>query len=178
MTAWLADHVMVLGGVGILAAVLLLPALEAALPVVGVLVPGQTAVVAGGLLAWHGHVPVVAAVTAALVGGVAGNVVGYAAGRRWRARVPPGVVPRPYASRRLLIWQQRTERALVLIERRGGGAVFVGRFAGVLRTLVPTLCGVAGMPLRRYVVWSVVSSAVWAPTFVLTGYALGPAGPW
>ncbi|MBW1599740.1 DedA family protein [Streptomyces sp. JJ38] len=176
MVAWLAEHAVAWGALGILAVVLVLPALEAALPVVGVLVPGQTALVVGGVLSWHGHVPVVAAIVAALVGGVLGNVVGYVAGRRWRARVPAGVVPRPCSSRRLLKWQRRTERGLALIERRGGGAVFIGRFTGVLRTVVPTLCGAAGMPLRRYVLWTVLSSATWAPVFVLAGYALGPAG--
>jgi membrane protein DedA with SNARE-associated domain len=55
--------------------------------------------------------------------------------------------------------------------------VFVGRFVAVLRTLVPTLCGATRMPLRRYFLWALVSSAVWAPSCVLIGYVLGPAGP-
>jgi membrane protein DedA with SNARE-associated domain len=33
------------------------------------------------------------------------------------------------------------------------------------------------MPLRRYLLWSVVSSAVWAPAFVLIGHVFAPAGP-
>ncbi|MFF0079812.1 DedA family protein [Streptomyces canus] len=70
-----------------------------------------------------------------------------------------------------------TERALGLIERRGAGAVFVGRFTAVLRTLVPTLCRATRMPLRRYLLWSVVSSAMWALVFVLIGHVIGPAGP-
>ncbi|MET9455127.1 hypothetical protein ABZY05_08555 [Streptomyces canus] len=41
----------------------------------------------------------------------------------------------------------------------------------------PTLCGATRMPLRRYLLWSVVSSAVWAPAFVLIGHVIGPAGP-
>lgn len=53
----------------------------------------------------------------------------------------------------------------------------VGRFTAVLRTLVPTLCGALRMPLRRYLLWPVVSSAVWPPAFVLIGYVIGPAGP-
>ncbi|WP_053852346.1 DedA family protein [Streptomyces sp. NRRL B-24085] len=170
MTAWLAEQMAAHGGVGILAVVLLLPALEAALPVIGVLLPGQTAVVLGGMLAWQGHVTVEAALLTALTGAVLGNLAGYAVGRRWTGRVLAPLKAR--ASRR-----RYTERALGLIERRGAGAVFVGRFTAVLRTLVPTLCGALRMPLRRYLLWSVVSSAVWAPAFVLIGYVIGPAGP-
>ncbi|MFE9600524.1 DedA family protein [Streptomyces hokutonensis] len=170
MTGWLAEHLGAYGGSGVLGAVLLLPALEAALPVVGALLPGQTAVVLGGALAWGGVVTVEAALLAAVVGAVLGNVAGYAIGRRWRARF---LAPLRGPARR----HGYAERALGLIERRGGCAVFVGRFTAVLRTLVPTLCGATGMPLRRYLLWSVVSSAVWAPAFVLIGYAMGPAAP-
>ncbi|WP_328781598.1 DedA family protein [Streptomyces canus] len=169
MTAWLAEQMAAHGGVGILAMVLL-PALEAALPVIGALLPGQTAVVLGGMLAWQGHVTVEAALLTALVGAVLGNLAGYAVGRRWKCRVLAPLQAR--AGRR-----RYTERALGLIERRGAGAVFVGRFTAVLRTLVPTLCGATRMPLLRYLLWSVVSSTVWAPAFVLIGYVIGPAGP-
>ncbi|MEV0911522.1 DedA family protein [Streptomyces hokutonensis] len=170
MTGWLAEHLGTYGGSGVLGAVLLLPALEAALPVVGALLPGQTAVVLGGAPAWGGVVTVEAALLAAVVGAVLGNVAGYAIGRRRRARF---LAPLRGPARR----HGYAERALGLIERRGGCAVFVGRFTAVLRTLVPTLCGATGMPLRRHLLWSVVSSAVWAPAFVLIGYAMGPAGP-
>lgn len=170
MMAWLAEQMLVYGSFGILAAVLLLPALEAALPVVGALLPGQTAVVLSGVLAWHGHVTVEAALLTALIGAVLGNLAGYAIGSRWKERLMARMTSRSRHRR-------FTERALGLIERRGGGAVFVGRFTAVLRTLVPTLCGATRMPLRRYLLWSVLSSAVWATAFVLIGYVMGPAGP-
>ncbi|SFG04423.1 hypothetical protein SAMN02787118_11534 [Streptomyces mirabilis] len=56
MLAWLAERVLAYGSVGVLTAVLLLPALEAALPVIGAVLPGQSAVVLGGMLAWHGSI--------------------------------------------------------------------------------------------------------------------------
>ncbi|MFD4630212.1 DedA family protein [Streptomyces sp. NPDC058284] len=170
MAAWLAEQVLVHGSFGILTAVLLLPALEATLPVIGMLMPGQTAVVLGGMLAWHGHVTVEAALLTALTGAVLGNLAGYAIGRRWQGRLIARMTTRSRHRR-------CTERALRLIERRGGSAVFVGRFTAVLRTLVPTLCGATRMPLRSYLLWSVFSSAVWAPAFILIGYVMGPAGP-
>ncbi|MEV6163196.1 DedA family protein [Streptomyces sp. NPDC052052] len=169
MTGWLAEHVLAHGAFGILGAVLLLPALEAAVPVFGALMPGQTAVVAGGMLAWQGHVTVEATLLTAVAGVVLGNLAGYFLGRRWQARL---LSPAGGARRRRL-----TERALGLIARRGAHAVLIGRFIAVLRTVVPTLCGATRMPLRRYLLWSAVSGALWAPTFVLIGYVMGPVGP-
>ncbi|MFF4729442.1 DedA family protein [Streptomyces mirabilis] len=170
MLAWLAERVLAYGSVGVLTAVLLLPALEAALPVIGAVLPGQSAVVLGGMLAWHGSITVEAALLTATAGAVLGNAAGYAIGRRWHRplleRIPAGAPRRRYI-----------EYALRLIERRGAGAVFVGRFVAVLRTLVPTLCGATRMPLRRYLLWTLAGSAVWAPSCVLIGYVLGPAGP-
>ncbi|GGS87343.1 DedA family protein [Streptomyces chromofuscus] len=168
MTAWPAEHGAAHGGLGILA-VVLLPALEAALPVIGTPLPGQTAVVVGGMLARHGHVPVEAALLTAPADAVLGSLAGYAVGRRRRSRVPAPLRSGP--GRR-----KYTDRALGLIERRGAGAVFVGRCTAVLRTLVPTLCGATRMPLPpRYLLRSVVGGAVWPPAFVLIGYAMGPA---
>ncbi|MGW7368135.1 DedA family protein [Streptomyces sp. NPDC054841] len=169
MMAWLSDHALLFGSGGVLAVVLLLPALEAALPVIGALMPGQTAVVMGGMLAYHGHVPVSATLLCALAGAVLGNLAGYGIGRRCRNRPAGQLLAR-------LLRPRHTERALALIEKRGGRAVVVGRFTAVLRTLVPTLCGMSGMPVSIYVLWTVLSSAVWAPVFVLIGYVAGPMG--
>ncbi|WP_327257991.1 DedA family protein [Streptomyces sp. NBC_01244] len=168
MTNWLAEHTLVFGTWGVLAAVLLLPALESALPLFGALLPGQTAVVMGGMLAGSDRVPLYAALVMALAGGVLGNAVGFAAGRRWNTRLLERIPRR-------LLRPGHTDRALSLVQRGGGRAVFVGRFTAVLRTLVPTLCGMSGMPLRPYLVWTVLSSAVWASAFVFVGYGLGHA---
>ncbi len=164
--AWLTDHALVYGTWGVLAAVLLLPALEAALPLIGVLLPGQTAVMMGGVMAHHGRVPLGWIVVTALLGAILGNGLGYAVGRRWNTRLLDRVPRR-------MLRPHLTARALSAIQRHGGRAVFVGRFTAGLRTLVPTLCGISGMSVRSYLAWSFVSSAVWAPTFVLVGYGMG-----
>ncbi|MEW1721599.1 DedA family protein [Streptomyces sp. NPDC093109] len=170
MATWPAGQVLAHGSLGILAAVLLLPALEAALPAIGALMPGQTAAVMGGTLAWHGHVAVEATLLTAFTGAVLGNLAGYAVGRRWQGRLTDRLGARSRPSRYAGL-------ALGLVERRGASAVFVGRFTVVLRTLVPALCGAAGIPLRSYLLWSVLSSTIWASAFVLIGYVIGSAGP-
>ncbi|MEV4702024.1 DedA family protein [Actinoplanes sp. NPDC049316] len=162
MTAWLADNVTTLGLWGTLLVVLMLPALEAAVPFIGVLVPGQSAVVVGGMLASHRVVPLAATIVAALLGAVLGNLIGYWAGKRWKtAALESG----PGAGMR----RRHTARALALVQGRGSAAVLVGRFLPGLRTLVPTLCGMVRTPWRTYLTWSVAGSVVWAVAWTLIG---------
>ncbi len=51
--------------------------------------------------------------------------------------------------------------------------MFVGRFVGVLRVMVPTLAGLSRMPYRTFLPWNVAGAVVWGPGFVLLGYAAG-----
>jgi undecaprenyl-diphosphatase len=149
-----------------LALVFLVPALEAS-SVLGVLLPGQSALIAGGVLACHGRVPVGAVLAAAVGGGAfAGPMVGYAVGHRWGrallARVPGFLLPAGDLA--------RAER---LVSRLGGAAFAGARFVGPLRTLVPLLSGALCLPRRHFVAWSAAGGAAWAACCVLVGFAAG-----
>ena len=76
---WLTDTILRLAGPLVLVAVFALPALEAS-TLLGVVVPGELALVLGGLLAHQGRVPLWAAVVAGAAGAVVGVSVGYAIG--------------------------------------------------------------------------------------------------
>ncbi|NYT94600.1 DedA family protein [Salinispora sp. H7-4] len=162
MTDWLAGNVMTLGLWGTLLVVLLLPALEAAIPFIGILVPGQSAVVVGGMLASHRVVPLPATIAAALVGAVLGNLIGYWVGERWMTAAYT-------TARGDGLRHRHTAKALELVEGRGSSAVLIGRFVPGMRTLVPTLCGMVRTPWRAYLTWSVTASVVWAVTWTLIG---------
>ena len=165
--AWLSDTILRLAGPLVLVVVFALPALEAS-TLLGIVVPGELALVLGGVLAHQGRVPLWAAVVAGAAGAVVGDSVGYAVGRRvgkrLLARVP----------RRLVVPRQ-VERATALLRRLGGRAVFVGRFTAALRALVPGLAGTAGIPYRTFLVWNLAGGVLWATGFVLLGFAAGRA---
>jgi len=71
------------------------------------------------------------------------------------------------------VGEERWERAETYLARRGGRAVFFGRFVGVLRAMVPTLAGLTRMPYRTFLPWNVAGALVWGPGFVLLGYVAG-----
>lgn len=145
--------------------VFLVPALEAS-AVAGAVLPGQSAIVAGGLLAYQGRLPFGAVLTAAVLGAVVGPGIGYAVGRRWG----------PTMHRRIPRWLLRpadVARAERVIHRIGGPAIAGARFITVLRTLVPVLSGKARVPCRTFLLWNALGGAAWALCGVLLGMAAG-----
>ncbi|MEY9871845.1 membrane-associated protein [Streptacidiphilus sp. MAP12-33] len=163
--SWISDHLLALNGTLVLIAVFLLPALESSV-FLGFLIPGETAVVIGGVTAYNGRTALWAVLLVAILGAVIGDGIGYAVGKRWGntllARLPQRLV-KPASIR----------QSKELIRRLGGKAVFAGRFAAALRALVPGLCGVSEMPYRTFARWNLLGGAVWATGFVLLGYFAG-----
>jgi membrane-associated protein len=164
---WLTDTILRLAGPLVLVVVFTLPALEAS-TLLGIVVPGELALVLGGVVAHQGRVPLWAAVVAGAAGAVVGDTVGYAVGRRvgkrLLARIP-----------RRLVSPRQMERATALLRRLGGRAVFVGRFTAALRALVPGLAGIAGMPYGTFLAYNLAGGVLWATGFVLLGFAAGRA---
>lgn len=142
-----------------------LPALESS-AFLGFVFPGEMAVLLGGVAAGQGHVPLAGVLAAGVCGAVAGDAVGYLVGRRWGRRILDSTLGRFVKADHL----DRAERAL---GRRGGWAVFGGRFTVALRVLVPGLAGMARMPYRRFAVANVAGAGLWVATMVLAGYLAG-----
>lgn len=135
---------------------------------VGLVLPGETALLLGGVLAATGRVSLPVLLLVAVGAAVSGDSVGYEVGRRGGS-----AVRRSRLGRR--IGEERWTRAEQFVLRRGGPAVFLGRWVGVLRALVPALAGMTGMPYRRFLAWNLAGGVTWATTVVLTGYAAGAA---
>jgi membrane-associated protein len=150
-----------------LVVVFIFPALEAS-TLLGIVIPGELALVLGGVLAHQGRVPLWAIVAAGSAGAITGDSVGYILGRRFGERLLARL-PRRLAR------PERVERAKALVRRMGGRAVFVGRFTAGFRTLVPGLAGAAGMPYRTFVVYNVAGGVLWTTGSVLLGFVAGGA---
>jgi undecaprenyl-diphosphatase len=142
-----------------------LPFLEASV-FLGFVFPGETALVLGGVLASQGRLSVGLVIGLAIVGAITGDAVGYAVGRRFG----PGL-----QSSRLgqLVGDKRWRASETFLRRRGGPAVFFGRFTALLRALVPSAAGMAKLPYRTFAVWNALGGSLWASGFVVAGYAAG-----
>ncbi len=142
-----------------------LPFLEAAV-LLGFVVPGEAAVVFGGVVAGRGDLSLTLVLVVAIAGAILGDSVGYLVGRRYGQRIQATRLGRR-------VGEDRWSRAEDFLRRRGPVAVFVGRFTALLRAMVPGAAGMARMPYRTFLVFNVLGGAVWASACVLGGWALG-----
>ncbi|MFG3023942.1 DedA family protein [Streptomyces sp. NPDC048254] len=132
---------------------------------VGLLVPGETAVLLGAAVAGRGGLNVFLLAAVVVAGAVTGDSLGYALGRRC-ARRPAR--PRPLAAR-------RTARARAFLAHHGAATVLTSKFIGFARTFVPYAAGSSGMPYRRFLGYSALASLVWGAATVTLGYFAGAA---
>lgn len=162
------DPVALLGAVHgpwVYAVVLLAAVLESA-AFVGLVVPGETIMLLAGATAAFGGTSLVGVLAVGVVGAVLGDQLGYLLGRTFRDRLREGRLVRRLGPAR---WA-RAER---LVAERGGFAVFLARWIGVLRALVPAAAGAAGMPRRTFTPWNVAGGTLWATAVALAGYSAG-----
>src|SRR6185503_17414463 len=97
---------------------------------VGLFVPGETALLLGGFLAYQGKLHLALVILVTVVGGILGDSAGYEIGRHLGDRMK-----RTWFGRK--IGEDRWERARKYVREKGGRAILLGRFVGILRALVP-----------------------------------------
>ena len=157
-----ADAVLGLSGLLAYLVVGLLAAGESA-ALVGLFLPGETVMVLGGVLAATGHANLAVMVTVAVAGAIVGDAVGYVMGCALGPALRTGRLGRA-------LGPARWDRAEDIVTRRGPIAVFLGRWVGILRALVPAVAGVVGMPFHRFLLWNALGGLSWASAVVLLGY--------
>jgi membrane-associated protein len=128
----------------------------------GFVLPGETAVVYGGVLADAGKVSVVLVLAIVIVAAVAGDSIGFEVGRKLGPRLVRAPVLRNHPD--------RIEQAQAYLRRRGGRAVLMGRFTAFLRAVMPGLAGASRMEYRRFLTFNVIGGVIWGSACVLLGY--------
>ena len=131
---------------------------------VGLVAPGETAVVLGGVVAAQGEVNLVAMLLLVWLAAAAGDLASFVLGRRLGRRFLVARGPR------FGVTPPRLARVEDFFDRHGPKAILVGRFVGIVRAVAPFLAGSSGMRLRAFLPWSILGTAAWATTFTLVGY--------
>ena len=147
--------------------VFLLPFLEASI-LLGFVFPGETALIFGGVLAKHNNASLTVVLLLAIAGAILGDAVGYVVGRRYGAGLQGSRLGRKVGEERWLVTE-------AFILRRGGTAVFFGRWTALLRAMVPGAAGMARLPYKTFLFYNALGGTLWAAACVLGGYAVGEA---
>ncbi|WP_157749410.1 DedA family protein [Jatrophihabitans sp. GAS493] len=130
--------------------------------------PGETTLNAGAVLAANGHLSIWLVILSGAIGAVAGDSTVY-----WVARCARG---------RVRDWMDRAAGAKtgvkVVQTLRTSGPVFLlfGRYIpGVRFALNVALGGVVKMPYRRFIFWSAISGTLWSVITCSAAYYVGTA---
>lgn len=145
----------------------------------GLVVPGETVAVLGGVYAAPdaqafvppGNEPLVLGwvIFVVTMGAILGDNVGYILGRRYGRQVVEGKLPR------WLVPPARLARADAYYRHHGGKTVFLGRFVPVVRSLGGLVAGISGMRWGRYVAFEIPGALIWSVGHCVLGYVLGRA---
>jgi membrane protein DedA with SNARE-associated domain len=147
--------------------VFLLPFLEASI-LLGFVFPGETALVFGGAVGTRNGANLAVLLVLAVAGAVTGDAVGYAVGRRFGQRLQATRLGR-------IVGEERWVTTEAFLIKRGGTAVFFGRWTALLRAMVPGAAGMARLPYRTFFFYNALGGTLWAVACVLGGYLVGEA---
>lgn len=133
---------------------------------VGFFLPGDSFLFTVGVVAGAGSLNIVAVNLVLMAGAMMGDSTGYLLGRK----TGPRIFSRPDS---LLFKQAYVKRTHAYYERYGGKTILIARFVPIVRTFASFMAGVAEMPYRRFLPYSVCGCIGWVFLMTMLGYCLG-----
>jgi membrane protein DedA with SNARE-associated domain/membrane-associated phospholipid phosphatase len=159
LLAWIAQHPHFSNLLIFLVAVL------ESLLVVGLLVPGAFLLFGMGALVTTGALQLLPTMAWTALGAMAGDTISFLIGNHYHQRLR-------------VVWPLKrypdlVNRGVDFFCRHGGKSVFMARFVGPVRPIVPAIAGMMDMNIGRFLIVDVIASVLWAPAFILPGMAFG-----
>ena len=130
----------------------------------GLVVPGETVVILGGVIAGQGDVDVLALFALTWLCALSGDATGYLLGRRLGRRFLLAHGPRVHLSGARLL------RVEEFFARYGLATILIGRFVGLVRAVAPFLAGASRYPPGRFIAIAVLGTGLWSAAFVFLGF--------
>lgn len=132
---------------------------------IGFVIPGETAAVLGGVVASRGEVDLATMMALVVAAAILGDSAGYEVGKHLGTRI--------LKTKMLARHSGRLENAQDFLRRKGGSAVFLGRFTAFFRAVMPALAGTSRMPYGRFLAYNAAGGVTWGVGFVLLGFVAG-----
>ena len=140
-------------------------ALMESLVVLGLLIPGAALLFGAGALMATGALPILPIIFWTVAGAIVGDTLSYLLGHHYHQRLR-------------VIWPFRryprlVNRGVDFFVRHGGKSVFMARFIGPLRPVVPAIAGMMNMTMPRFLLVDILACILWAPVYILPGMVFG-----
>ena len=140
---------------------------EAAL-LIGMVLPGETALLVAGYFCHEKVLNIWLMIPIAVVAAIAGDSVGFEFGRKFGPSVRRSRLGR-------WVGEPRWSSTDAFVHRHGGKAVLFGRLTAVLRALTPSMAGMSGMHYPTFLLWNATGGIIWGSGCVILGYVFASA---
>ncbi len=131
---------------------------------IGFFAPGEFTIILGGVLAGEGTLSIQLLIGIAWVSCVIGDGIGFYLGRR---------LGRDFILKhgpKVRLKAETFGKVEEFFRKHGGKAIFIGRWLGLIRPLMPFTAGASGMSYRRFLPFDILGAGLWATTWCLLGY--------
>lgn len=135
------------------------------LAIIGLFIPGSIVMPAIGSLVGAGVLPGPLVLIAAILGAIVGDGLSYWLGYRFHEQIR-GYWPFNRFPRVIKSGEQ-------FFLKHGGLSVFIGRFVGPVRPIIPVVAGMMSMSPSRFLLANVLSAIAWAIVYMAPGFFLG-----
>jgi membrane-associated protein len=137
---------------------------------VGFFLPGDSLLLAAGLFAANGHLPIGWLVPIVIISAIVGYEVGYVIGER----AGPRVFKR---SDGILFREEYVGRTEQFFNKYGPLTVLLARFVAHVRTFISVIAGASHMDRRSYTIYNILGAILWGGGLTLLSYWLGKNVP-
>ncbi len=135
--------------------------------IIGLFIPGWVLLVGVGTMIGAGVLDFPPIVVSAYLGAVIGEYLSFYLGFHYHQQITQWPI---VAKRKHLLKQSQD-----LFEKYGAYGVFIGRFIGPARAVIPLIAGISQMPKKIFVWVNLTSGLLWAPLYLIPGLFVGAA---
>jgi len=147
--------------------VIFLVAMLESVPFMGLIFPGESLLLVTGFISAQGLLDLDVLILTVAIAAALGSSISYEMGQR---------MGRPALTRygsHFGLTDARIDKTVAIFVRHGGKAVFLSRFVGLARAIVPFLAGSSRMPYRQFLPYYILGAGLWSTAVILFGYFLG-----
>ena len=130
---------------------------------VGFVLPGETSLLIGGVLANTKIWPLWLFLLAAIIAAISGDSVGYEVGKHFGPKIKTNRFGK-------FVGEKRWNLAQHIFKKYDGWAIFFGRAQALLRALVPALAGLNKVPYKTFLKWNAAGGITFSSVVVSLGY--------
>lgn len=130
-------------------------------------IPSEIILPFGGYLSFKGHLNLILVIISGTLGGTVGSIIAYLIGSRGGRPLVE-----KYADK-LHLSKEKIEKSDAMFNKYGDKIIFFSRLLPIIRTFISLPAGIAKMNFSKFVLYTIVGSAIWSVFLVYLGFIMG-----